>query len=187
MMTPIQATIVGYASKPSTVFAAYDSETRVLVVSVEAGYRAARRDGCIVISNDTTVERDSLFDESMMRDAILSFFALQAGVSADGKSSRLLFSEKAARSNPINSIEKDGMDANGQKYRVSEAITCAQVAVLTACRYAHSKAGPVDQMLGMADAINEIDYLHHGGHQAPDMAGSFNEIDYLNKGGILTI
>jgi hypothetical protein len=161
-MKAIQTTIVGYGGKPCSLFSAYDEDSQVLVVSVEAEYRRQRRDGCLVITNDTDIERDSMFTEEDLKDAINAYFSLHAGVAIDGKSSKLVFADKAARANPANSIEKDGMDSSGQKFRISENITCAQIAALATCWHAASRSGTVNKMLEMIDDINAVQALHYG-------------------------
>jgi hypothetical protein len=137
---PIQATIISFLNKPSTVFAIYDALTKILVISVEASYRRNRHENCIVITNDTSIDRDILFDTEKMSQAVPAFYALKGGIATDSVSSRLVFSEKAMRANPNDSVEKDGLDQNGQNYRLSPDITNAKVAALAACWYAYSKA-----------------------------------------------
>jgi hypothetical protein len=161
-MIPIQATIVGYSGKPCTLFSAYDQDAQVLVVSVVAGHRRDRRKGCMVITNDLNIERDSLFSEDQFSAAIAAFFSLKDGAAQDGKSSRLVFSDKAATSNPSQSIEKDGMDTHGPKYRLQE-ISNSQVAALATCWYAASKAATIDTMLDFADKLLDLDILSRGG------------------------
>jgi hypothetical protein len=160
---PIQATIVGYSGKPCTLFSAYDADSQILVVSVEAEFRRDRREGCMVITNNQDLERDGLFTEDDLKDAIDAFFFMQGGVAIDGKSNRLQFSDRAQRANPGSKIEKDGIDASGQKYRISEDISCAQVAALATCWYANARAGAVNKVLDMAREILDIERLHHGG------------------------
>ncbi len=162
-MTPIQATIVAYSGKPCTLFSVYDNDTKVLAITVEADYRRERRNDCMIITNDPEIERDGLYTEAELKDSISAFFAMQAGVAIDGKSNRLVFSDKAARANPAQSIEKDGMDASGQRYRISESITCAQIAALATCWYANTRFGTIEKVLEMADSITALEQLHHGG------------------------
>jgi hypothetical protein len=163
MMIPIQSTIVGYQGKPRTVFCAYNDETRILVVSVETDYRSERRDNCLVITNDVSIQRDMLFSEDDLQAAIEAFFMLQGGIAVDGKSARLAFADKAMRANPAQSIEKDGMDTNGQRFRISENITSAQIAALAACWYVEKRVGVVNDVLDMADKLLELDQLALGG------------------------
>ena len=161
-MIPIQATITGYFGKPCTLFSAYDQDAQVLVISVETDYRRERREGCMVITNDTNIERDGLFSEAELQQAIAAFFTLQGGIASDGKAGRLVFADKAARANPAQSIEKDGMDSNGQRFRISESISSAQIAALATCWYAASRIGTLDKVLNMAEKLIEIELFNRG-------------------------
>lgn len=161
-MIPIQTTIVGFFGKPVTVFSAYDEDSKILVVSVEASYRKERRDGCVIITNDKTIERDSLFDNDKVQDSIIAFYGLQNGISEDGKGQRLAFSEKAQRANPNDSIEKDGIDSRGQRYRISEDISCAKVATLAACWYAYYRASFSNQAESMSERLLTASQLNQG-------------------------
>jgi len=161
-MIPIQATIVGYNGKPCTLFSAYAKEAQVLTVVVSGEHRRDRREGCIVITNDLNIERDSLFLESEFSSAISAYFSLKDGAAQDGKSARLIFSDKAAATNPNQAIEKDGMDTSGPKYRMQE-ITNAQVAVLATCWYAASTASTINTVLDFADKLLDLDILSRGG------------------------
>lgn len=161
-MIPIQATIVGYSGKPCTLFSAYDEDAEVLTIVLSNEHRRDRREGCIVITNDLNIARDSLFQEDEFSAAIAAYFSLKDGAAQDGQSSRLVFSDKAAMTNPSSSIEKDGMDANGPKYRLQD-ITNAQVAVLATCWYAASKANTINTMLDFADKLLDLDILSRGG------------------------
>lgn len=162
-MIAIQTTIIGYNGRPCTLFSAYNPDSQILVVSVEAEYRRERRDGCMVITNDMNIERDGMFTEENLQASINAYFSMLGSVAVDGKSSRLVFSDKAARSNPAQSIEKDGMDSHGQRYRISESITSSQIAALATCWYAASKASTIDTMLNMADKLLDLDILSRGG------------------------
>jgi len=161
-MIAIQTTIAGYFGKPCTLFSAYDEEARVLVLSVETDYRRDKRDGCMVLTNDTSIERDGLFSEDNLQQSITAFFTMQGGVATDGKTSRLVFADKAARANPSQSIEKDGMDSNGQKFRISESITSAQIAALATCWYAESRIGTISNVITMADRLIDIELFNRG-------------------------
>jgi hypothetical protein len=161
-MIPIQATIVGYSGKPCTLFAAYDEDAEVLTIVHGGDHRRDRRDSCMVITNDLNIERDSLFKEDDFASAIAAYFSLKDGAAQDGKSSRLVFTDQAARTNPSSNIEKDGMDANGPKYRLQD-ITNLQVAVLATCWYASSKAKTINTMLDFADQLRDLDILSQGG------------------------
>ena len=157
-MIKIQCSIVGYGNKPETLFSAYDEKNNILIVSTIAGsYQRERKDDCLVITNDTSIDRDSLFTEKDIKEAIQAFFIMNGGVSSDGKSPRLVFNDKAVRANPQSSIEKDGIDESGMKYRINESITSSQVAALATCLYCCNKASAVIAALDMFDELNDIE------------------------------
>lgn len=162
-MIQIQATIVGYGGKACSLFSVFDPESRVLVFGAEVEYRATRRDGCVVLTNDPEIPRDALFSDADLRSAIAAFFSLKSGVASDGKSSRLAFSDRAARANPEQSIEKDGIDAGGPRFRIAEGVTCGQIAALATCLHA-TRVDTVERTVKMAESFR-----------------------FLTLGGILTI
>jgi CRISPR/Cas system-associated protein Csx1 len=150
-MIPLQITITGYQGKPATLFCAYAPDTHILVVSVESAYRAERHATCTIVSNNDSGLRDVGFDEGKLADAISAFYALQGGIAADGVSSRLVFDERGKRCNPAGSIDKDGINERGQKYRVSESITNGQMATLAACWYAIHHVSRNERLLNAAE------------------------------------
>ena len=161
-MIQAQATIVGYAGKPCTLFSAYNEESEILVISKDTDFRRERREGCFVITNDPDIERDALFTEEQFHEAIGAYYALAQGISMDGKSSKLAFLNQVQRANPAQSIEKDGMDANGQKYRISENISCLQIAALATCWHFNQRFGTVQKMLDLSEQILELERFHYG-------------------------
>jgi hypothetical protein len=158
-MIEIQATFVGYGGEPASVFSAYDTDTGILVVSVEAAYRATRRKNAVVLTNAPDIARDKLFGERDFSSAIDAYFTLRNGRASDGKNPRLVFGAHAARANPENAIERDGYDTSGARYRLSESITCAQVATLATCQYA-LKAAAIEAVVNTTSVYNR---LAHGG------------------------
>lgn len=156
-MIQVQATFSGFAGSPCSVFSMYDQAARMLVVGAEAQYRKDRRDGCVVITNDSSIDYNTLFSMDNLKDAIDAFFTLKTGVAGGGAASRLQFTERAARANPDSSIERDGIDATGPHYRVSDGITCGQMAVLATCLHA-TKADPIEGMLRMAKVFSRLNY-----------------------------
>jgi hypothetical protein len=151
----IQATVTGYGGRQCSLFSAYDPEARVLVIGAEADYRAERRDGCIVLTNVPDIARDRLFTDADLLPAIAAFHALKAGVAAGGKSSRLVFAERAVRADPAKSIERDGMDASGPKYRVADGITCGQIAALATCLHA-IRSDSVERAVTLAESFRDL-------------------------------
>ncbi|MBL8473790.1 MAG: hypothetical protein JNM98_18515 [Rhodocyclaceae bacterium] len=154
-MIQIQTTFTGYAGRACSLFSAYDEASRILVVSAEGDYRTERRAGCVVITNVPDVPRDALFTHDDIMEAIDSYFALKTGVADDGKSARLAFGDRASRANPEGAIERDGFDARGPKYRVSDSVTCAQMAALAACWYV-SKGASVEDVVDMAETLRQL-------------------------------
>lgn len=151
MITPIQVSISGYASSACSLFSVYDTESKILVISAETEFRKQRREGCVLITNDKTIDRDALFSEDDFSSAIGSFFELQGGISSDGASGRLVFSDKVTRANPNSAIEKDGYTESGQKFRISESISNLQIAALATCNYANRRADSVESSLNILD------------------------------------
>lgn len=154
-MIQFQATITGYGGRPCSLFSAYDPAARILVVGAEAAYRAERREGCIVLTNDQDIARDGLFTKEDLMDAIEAFYALKAGIASDGKSARLAFGNRAARANPEQSIERDGIDTSGPKYRVSQDISCGQIAALATCLHA-IRSDTVERTVKLAESFRDL-------------------------------
>lgn len=161
-MRQIQATFVGYGGKPRTIFSAYDEDADVLVIGAEADYRRERRDGCIVLSNDKSIQWDDWFGPDEMQAGINAFFELKHGLAADAKSPRIVFSDRAIRANPEQSIERDGFDETGPRYRVSDGVTCAQVAVLATCIYALKVRAINDSMDMMTELQGAFNRHYYG-------------------------
>lgn len=154
-MIQIQATFTGYGGQPCSLFSAYDPETRVLVVSAEAAYRAERRDGCTVLTNVPDISRDKLFTDADLLPSITAFHALKNGVAGDGVAARLVFGNRANRANPGSAIEQDGIETSGPKYRINAGVTCAQVAALATCLYA-VRSDTVERTVQMAEAFRRL-------------------------------
>lgn len=151
-MIQIQATITGYGGRACSLFSAYDQDTRVLIIGAETEYRAVRRDGCIVLTNDPDIARDGLFEDHDLKPAIEAFYAFKSGFASDGKSPRMAFSERAVRANPEQIIEKDGLDAAGPRYRISDGATCGQMAALATFLYA-SKSTAIERAVKLSEAF----------------------------------
>ena len=154
-MKQIQATIIGYNDEPATVFAGYDEETRVLVIGAKVKFRAERRAGCMVVTNDTNIVRDEVFSEDHLRAAIAAFYTLRNGVAADGGSTRLTFADRAMSANPESAIEKDGVTETGVKFRISEGVTNAQMAVLAACLHA-TRSDVIERTVSFAEQLARL-------------------------------
>ncbi|CAN5296384.1 hypothetical protein BH10PSE16_BH10PSE16_00920 [soil metagenome] len=154
-MIQIQATFKGYSGKACSLFSAYDLDKKVLIVGAESDYRTDRRAGCIVLTNDLEVSREVLFKDEDLIPAIAAFYTLKSSVAADGASPRMHFAERAKRASPESAIEKDGLDANGPRFRIAEGVTCGQVAALATCLYViHSST--VDRAIELASSFRVL-------------------------------
>jgi len=154
-MIQIQATFAGYGGGAATLFSAYDPATRVLVVAKDAGYRAERRKGCVVLTNIDGIPCDSRFDPDGLREAISAYYALRHGVSSDGKSARLVFDPSVLRASPEAVIERDGIDDRGPKYRIADNITSLQMATLATCLHA-LRADDVERTVNLAKRFERL-------------------------------
>lgn len=172
-MTHIQATIIGYTGRACTILSAYDESDNTLVIAKHLGYGTKRFKESIIITNDPKIERDTLFCEESLQEAIESYFFMSNGVAGDGRSQRLAFGDKAAQANPAQCIEKEGMNASGQRYRIAPEITNAQIATLATCWYANATLSTAMSCLDMFDSLLAID-TDYG-------------LDDFNAGSIFTI
>ena len=153
-MIKIQASIIGFG-KPATVFAMYDEKSRILLVSTIAkDYQRERLNECLLITNDLTTDRDALFSIDDFKDGIAAFFDFEGSVATDGKTTRLIYQDDAQRAKPV--IEKDGIDASGYKYRVSEDAKSEQIAVLAICLFCHKRLHAINTALDMFDELNDF-------------------------------
>lgn len=154
-MIQMQATFAGYGGGATTLFSAYDPASRVLVVAKDAGYRAQRRPGCVVLTNIDGIPCDSRFDVDALREAIAAYYALRHGVAADGRGARLVFDSTVLRASPEAVIERDGIDDRGPKYRIADNITCVQMAALATCLHA-LRADDVERAVTLARRFERL-------------------------------
>ena len=150
----IQAVAVGYQGNPATVYSAYDTTNEALAVAVKGEYRRDRRDGCILLTNDATLrDRDCFFSDDRLHDAIAAYFSLSTGLAIHGP--RLAFSDRSRLADPSIALDRDGMDANGPRVRVSDSASNAHIATLMTCWYA-VRAASAESTVEMADDLLSI-------------------------------
>lgn len=153
-MIPLQASIVGF-NTPQTVYCALSPEG-VLVVAREAAFTPERREGAVVISNTPDIDRDVAFKSDQLQAAIDAYFGLKNTPSKNSKT-RFVVDDRAARSNPAMAIERDGFDPSGRaQYRISDAVTSAQIAVLACCLYAASRH-TITRAIDLIEAVANYD------------------------------
>lgn len=154
---PLQVTIGGMGSAgqagAETILGEFEPITGVLMIhksiQVPPGSPEVRRGEAAVLTNNTSADdRDGLFNEDNIRDAIIDFFNL------DGRG-QLVLLDDVARHNPKNKIEQDGMDERGRKFRFGLDITNAQIAVVAMCWFA-MKQGAVHAQLEVFDEFQDM-------------------------------
>jgi hypothetical protein len=143
----IQASIAGFGKTAATVYALYDEESGLLVVSKAVAYRQDRFQDSLLISNQDLPARDVHFREDMLQDAITCFFDVQ-------NSGRLMIEDTAQQCNPSQQIEMDDVKQNGRSYRL-QSVSDAQIGVLAMCQYV-KRARVISNSISMADALLEI-------------------------------
>lgn len=161
MKTAIQANISGYDGKPATLFSVYDSESGILVISIlSKEFKAERHNDCLMIGNDTRYPVDFIFDKESLIDSVESYNYLKKSLASDNKSTRLIFSDKANNSDPVNAVQRNGYGNQGNEQHSFDIITNAQAAALATCLWA-SKSSSIDIALDGCDYL--INQLMNGG------------------------
>jgi hypothetical protein len=120
----------GYTGEPVSMLCSYDPASDILLVLKTIPYEAGERAGFLRITTQVAdATHDAVFTEDETREAIVSFFALEA-------MNLINLADAVKRFDPKNKIERDGMDEGGMKYRIQPDINNGQFAVLIACHYA---------------------------------------------------
>jgi len=135
----LQANIGGFGNSADAVMVLgellLDSQILLIdaAVKVRPGQVEKRIQDCAVVSNNpATEDRDALFAEANLRQAVGDYF--------DFKARNLLELDGDARQyDPETGIEMDGIDERGRKYRFNSSITNGQVAVLVLCWFAQEQ------------------------------------------------
>lgn len=150
----IQTNVSGFSGKPVSLFSAYNPDDGVLIVDSVKSYMSKRATDCIFISSSKDEEYDVFIEQSELLKTIPSFFKMKNSQSIKGGESRIIFSKKSVTSSPASSIEEDSIVESGVKYRISESISNAHVAVLATCDYAYNYANEADNIIDLFSAVN---------------------------------
>lgn len=160
MIQQIQTNIIGFEGRPCTLYSSYDTDKRILTIVASMPYQSKSREGCVLVSNDPSVHRDSPFSDRDMREAVSAFFAIRDGYAADGHSTRLNFGRRAKQIQPDSFIDIEGTDEKGKIFNVKPDITNEGVALLATCRYAVTGDG-MNKTVDAFGVINDI-LCEHG-------------------------
>lgn len=126
----MRVNVAGYKGTPTSIFAAYDPVSDILLVARESPYESGERDGFLKITNQVRdAAHDAVFSEDDTRGAITAYFELDA-------LKLITLGQSVQRCSPDSKIERDGMDEAGMKYRIHPDISNSQVAVLFASLFA---------------------------------------------------
>ncbi|MAK43184.1 MAG: hypothetical protein CMN80_03390 [Spongiibacter sp.] len=156
----MQVNMSGYKGRACSLVAIYNPETRMLVLA-RFNPRRAFVDGRIQvsISPDAKENPTVLFKESSLTDAIQSYFTMVGDATAGDSRLTAISAEKVKKGDPVtpadmpdSSIERDGMDATGWKYRVQE-ITNKSMAILAACHYIETSYEAAQNAADFAESL----------------------------------
>jgi hypothetical protein len=155
MSLAIQTNITGFSGAPASLYSMYDKDTGVLVVAAHTALNTVKRDGCLVVSNDISISRDTLFELDHLPQALKHYVRLKNSKAKNGIDSALIFTDKARNADPSSVVEIDGIDSNGYKFRLTSDITNAQMATLATC-WQISRFGNADSAIKiMHDTLYE--------------------------------
>lgn len=129
----IQAQITGYAGRAVNLLGAVDTDSGYVMVHEELSVDT-RDEKAVFVTNDPRAERDSLFTEEKLQEAIRLFFRARA-------SGLLELDSSLAKHDPEHKIENDGVDEKGTKYRLDAEITNGNIAVLAMISAANATYG----------------------------------------------
>jgi hypothetical protein len=160
----LQATIGGISANASdageTVYGIFEVGTGVLLIdgasTVRSGEIEVRRPRHAVVTNNPAADdRDELFQDESIRQAIEDYFAMSGR-------GLLEIDPKVARVNPSTKIEPDGMDDHGRKFRVAPDISNGQMAVLVMCWFALRQTAIAGQLAAFDDMGIDTDIVTVG-------------------------
>jgi len=144
----IQSIATGYKGKAANLLGALDTETGLLIVARElpAGEVFA---GAMLVTNDPRSEqRDSLFTEEKLQEAIRLFFRAKANGTIDIMSS-------LTKHDPEHMIEVQGIEERGSRYRLNPDFTNGNSAVLAMLEAAH-RAHTAQEVADFSDELAEF-------------------------------
>lgn len=143
--------ISGYGvsgAEPVSILCVLDEGTGVLVVGKSVKFTESRVEGFSLITNLELDERDFLFTNDHLREAIADYFARSGQGLID-------ISDELSRFKPDNKIDLNGVDERGPKYVLAPDIGNGEVAILAAVAFVSAQA-PITGALGAMEEFNEL-------------------------------
>lgn len=144
----LQISISGYSGAATTLICFIDEDSDAMIVSKSVPFSEKRMKNCVHISNMDLPERDFFFEETMLRDAIMTYFRRSAQGTLD-------VMEELSRYKPDNKIEMDAVQASGTQYRIDPTIDNGQMAVLAAVAYA-THISPMEKSMSMMEDLTNF-------------------------------
>lgn len=145
----IMVSIGGYGgsgSAPVSLVAFKHNALGTLTVLKQITYREVPDDGFAFVTNMRLLNYDCLFKEEHLADAITAY------KEGEGMGT-ILLTDDTARYRP--QIETDGVDTQGQKYRLGSEIDNAQIAVLALAHFMSRQRG-IESLGRMSDDIARL-------------------------------
>lgn len=145
----IMVTIGGYGAsgaEPVTLAAVKNNALGTLVVLKKITYREIPDEGFAFVTNLRLKNYDCLFKEEHLADAITAY------KEAEGMST-IILEDDVVRWRPR--IESDGVDTQGQKYRLAADIGNAEVAILALAHFMSRQRG-IESLGRMSDDIARL-------------------------------
>ena len=127
----IQSLIKGFTGEPACVYASYDPEINATVVVKEGAWTESRwktDEELIVISNQNVPDRDVLFGEDQLIEAITEYFSLESA-------GEFILEETAASANPQMAVAFRGIKDGKRDYDARSNLSNKHVATLAIAHY----------------------------------------------------
>ena len=144
--------ISGYGANgaaPVTILCVFDEGTGVLVAGKSITFKESRVEGFAMVTNLELAERDFLFTNEHLRDAIRDYNARSGQGLID-------ISDELSRWKPDNKVDLVGVDERGPKYQLSPDIGNGEVAILAAVAFVTAQ----EPITGAIDAMSEFNELY---------------------------
>lgn len=145
----IMVSIGGYGgagAEPVTLVAFKNNALGSLTVLQKVTYREVADDGFAFVTNLRLKNYDCLFKEEHLADAISAYKEAEGMLT-------IVLDDEVARYRPR--IESDGVDTQGQKYRLAGDISNAEVAVLALAHFMSRQRG-IESLGRMSDDLARL-------------------------------